>query len=106
MAFLPPISNEQGLNKPAAVWPTTRPGIFFTATLNLSKVADTYLDLSGWTKGVVWVNGNNLGRYWAIGPQYRLYCAASWLRPGRNQITVFDLHQTTTAPISFATTLH
>src|SRR3984885_14120803 len=25
MAFLPPISNEQGLNKPAAVWPTIRP---------------------------------------------------------------------------------
>ena len=85
---------------------TTRPGIFFTATLTLSKVADTYLDLSGWTKGVVWVNGNNLGRYWAIGPQYRLYCPASWLRPGHNQIVVFDLHQTTSAPISFATTLH
>jgi beta-galactosidase len=85
---------------------TSRPGIFFTATVNLSKVADTYLDLSGWTKGVVWVNGNNLGRYWAIGPQYRLYCPASFLHTGHNQITVFDLHQTSAAPISFATTLH
>jgi beta-galactosidase len=85
---------------------TSRPGVFFTATLNLSKVADTYLDLSAWTKGVVWVNGNNLGRYWGIGPQYRLYCPASWLRQGHNQIVVFDLHQTTSAPISFASTLH
>ncbi|HJP75230.1 MAG TPA: beta-galactosidase [Pseudonocardiaceae bacterium] len=85
---------------------STRPGIFFTATLNLTKVADTYLDLSGWTKGVVWVNGINLGRYWAIGPQYRLYCPASFLHAGHNQITVFDLHQTSAAPISFATTLH
>jgi beta-galactosidase len=85
---------------------TSRPGVFFTATANLSKVADTYLDLSGWTKGVVWVNGNNLGRYWAIGPQYRLYCPASWLRPGHNQIMIFDLHQTTAAPISFAPTLY
>ena len=85
---------------------TNRPGVFFTATLNLSKVADTYLDLSGWTKGVVWVNGNNLGRYWAIGPQYRLYCPASFLHTGPNQIVVFDLHQTAAAPISFATTLH
>ena len=25
MAFLPPISSEQGLKRPAAVWPTMRP---------------------------------------------------------------------------------
>jgi beta-galactosidase len=84
----------------------TRPGVFFAATLNLPTVADTYVDLSAWTKGVVWVNGNNLGRYWGIGPQYRLYCPASWLRQGHNEIVVFDLHQTTSAPISFASTLH
>ena len=82
-----------------------RPGLFFTATLNLTSAADTYVDMSAWSKGVVWVNGNNLGRYWEIGPQHRLYCPASFLRPGANQILVFDLHQTEASPVSFASTL-
>ncbi|WKX73815.1 beta-galactosidase [Streptomyces sp. XD-27] len=80
-------------------------GIFFRATLTLDKIGDTYLDMSGWTKGVVWVNGRNLGRYWSMGPQQRLYCPAPWLRVGRNQITVLDLHQTTARAIGFATAL-
>lgn len=82
-----------------------RPGLFFRATLTLDVVGDTYLDMSRWTKGVVWVNGNNLGRYWEIGPQHRLFCPAPWLRPGRNEIVVLDLHQTTPQPIGFARTL-
>ncbi|KAA2261439.1 beta-galactosidase [Solihabitans fulvus] len=77
-----------------------RPGIFFRATVSLSTVGDTYLDLSNWTKGVVWVNGHNLGRYWEIGPQQRLYCPSSWLVEGDNQILVFDLHQVTPQPIT------
>lgn len=77
-----------------------RPGIFFKAALTLTAPGDTYLDLSAWTKGVVWVNGHNLGRYWEIGPQQRLYCPAEWLTAGTNEILVFDLHQTTPAPIT------
>lgn len=77
-----------------------RPGIFFKASLTLTAPGDTYLDLSGWTKGVVWVNGHNLGRYWEIGPQQRLYCPAEWLAAGANEILVFDLHQTRPAPVS------
>jgi len=96
--------DDIGALKPVVTDPS-RPGLFFRAVLTLDRVGDTYLDLSGWTKGVVWVNGNNLGRYWEIGPQYRLYCPASWLRPGANEILVFDLHQTTPQPISFARTL-
>jgi hypothetical protein len=34
---------------------------------------------SKYTKGMVWVNGHNLDRYWSIGPQLRLYCPAGWL---------------------------
>jgi beta-galactosidase len=83
----------------------SRPGLFFRCEPNLSEVADTYVDMSGWTKGVVWVNGHNLGRYWELGPQHRLYCPASWLRRGRNEIVIFDHHQTTAEPISFADTL-
>jgi len=32
--------------------------------------------MSNWTKRLVRVNGHNLGRYWEIGPQHRLYCPA------------------------------
>jgi beta-galactosidase GanA len=69
-----------------------RPGNFFHGTFELREVGDTYLDMTGWKKGVVWVNGRNLGRYWDIGPQKRLYCPAPFLKAGTNEITVFDLH--------------
>ncbi|MBQ1011785.1 RICIN domain-containing protein, partial [Micromonospora sp. M51] len=47
----------------------------------------------------------NLGRYWKVGPQQRLYCPAPWLRVGANEIVVFDLHQTQAQPIPFEATL-
>ncbi len=48
-----------------------RPGLFFRGAFTLDKPADTFIDMTGYTKGVVWVNGHNLGRYWDIGPQFR-----------------------------------
>jgi beta-galactosidase len=77
-----------------------RPGGFFKGQFKLDHAADTFLDLSQWKKGVVWVNGHNLGRFWNIGPQQRLYCPAPWLKTGDNEIIVLDLHQTTPAPIA------
>lgn len=70
-----------------------RPAVFFKGTLSLDKTADTYLDMSGWDKGYVWVNGHLLGRYWRIGPQQRLFCPASWLKVGMNEVLVFDMHR-------------
>lgn len=77
-----------------------RPGIFFRGTFRLEKTADTFFDLSGYQKGLVWVNGHNLGRYWNIGPQKRLYCPAGWLRSGGNEILVLDLHQVEGAAVA------
>lgn len=76
-----------------------KPGVFFRGSFVLTRAegnigADTYIDVSNYIKGIVWVNGHNLGRYWNIGPQKRLYCPASWLREGLNEIMIFDLHQT------------
>ena len=85
--------------KPAGVDPV-RNGVFFKGRFSLNKVADTYFDLSNYKKGVIWVNGHNLGRYWDIGPQHRLYCPAPWLRKGYNEVVLFDLHQTEAAPLS------
>ena len=50
-----------------------------------SDAADTFIDMTGYRKGVVWVNGHNLGRYWDIGPQKRLYCPAPWLQGRRER---------------------
>ena len=61
--------------------------------------------MTGYRKGVVWVNGHNLGRYWDIGPQTRLYCPAPWLRAGANDVTVFDLHKNDPSPLRGAPTL-
>jgi hypothetical protein len=77
-----------------------RPGIFFRGSFDLTEPADTFLDLSGYRKGIVWVNGHNLGRYWDIGPQKRLYCPAPWLRAGRNEIVALDLHQLEPAAVA------
>ena len=69
-------------------------GIFFKGNFFLSAPGDTFLDLSNFQKGIIWVNGHNLGRYWNIGPQKRFYCPASFLRKGNNEMIVLDLLQT------------
>jgi beta-galactosidase len=52
--------------------------------------ADTFLDMTAWTKGIAWVNGHNLGRFWSIGPQQTLYVPGCWLRKGGNEVVVLD----------------
>ncbi|SFS18522.1 beta-galactosidase [Dyella sp. OK004] len=91
--------------KPLQIKPS-RPGVFFKATVTLDRVADSYIDMSAWDKGYVWVNGHLLGRYWRIGPQQRLYCPASWFKAGDNEVLVFDLHRTEVASIRGFEHLH
>jgi beta-galactosidase len=69
-------------------------GIFFRGNFFITKTGDTFLDMSNFKKGIAWVNGHNLGRYWEIGPQKRLYCPATWLREGKNELMILDLLQT------------
>ncbi len=85
---------------------TDKEGLFFSASFSLTELGDTYFDLSNFSKGVVYVNGHNLGRYWNIGPQQRLYCPASWLKKGNNEIIVFDLHQKRGATVEGRRTLY
>ena len=58
----------------------------------VDESADTFLALPGWTKGVAWINGFNLGRYWNRGPQKTLYVPAPLLKQGENEIIIFELH--------------
>lgn len=60
-------------------------------TFTLKETADTYLDMQKWGKGMVWVNGKNLGKYWEVGPQQTLYLPAEWLKKGKNEIVVLEL---------------
>ncbi|XP_051690460.2 beta-galactosidase-1-like protein 2 isoform X3 [Oryctolagus cuniculus] len=60
---------------------------FFLGGLSVSPTPlDTFLKLEGWEKGVVFINGRNLGRYWNIGPQKTLYLPGVWLDKGMNQV--------------------
>jgi len=78
----------------------TRKGQFFKGQFSLSQTGDTYFDMSRYSKGILYINGHNLGRYWNIGPQQRLYCPASWLKKGENEIIIFDLHQEKAEPVT------
>jgi beta-galactosidase len=64
---------------------------FWRATANVEKPGDTFLDLRTWGKGVVWVNGHCLGRFWNIGPTQTAYAPGCWLRAGANEIVILDL---------------
>ncbi|MCD8071628.1 MAG: beta-galactosidase, partial [Alistipes sp.] len=68
---------------------TGSPAYYF-GTFHLEETGDTFLDMEPWGKGIVFVNGHNLGRYWEIGPQQTLYVPGVWLREGENTIVVFE----------------
>ena len=64
---------------------------FFKAILDIdTKPQDTYINMQKWGKGVVFVNGKNLGRYWSVGPQLSLFLPAPWLKEGKNVIVIFE----------------
>lgn len=81
-AALPPLKFRPGRPKGAAFW---------RGSFTLATTGDSFLDLSHWGQGIVWVNGRCLGRYWSIGPTQTMYLPAPWLRQGRNDIVVLDL---------------
>ncbi len=62
----------------------------YQGTFDLNKVGDTFLDMKNWGKGIVFVNGINVGRYWKIGPQQTLYLPGCWLKKGTNSVVVLD----------------
>lgn len=76
---------------------------FHRGEFMLDTPADTFVEFPG-VKGVVYVNGFNLGRYWNIGPGNTLYVPAPILRKGRNEIVVFELHKLKTDGVFFTDT--
>lgn len=76
---------------------TMHDGIYYKGTFELKETADTYINIGSGKKGLIWVNGHNLGRYWNTGPQKRLYCPADWLKKGENEVVVFDTRSSESA---------
>lgn len=64
---------------------------FYKGSFSTTLSADTYLDMRKWNKGLVWVNGHCLGRYWNIGPTQTIFLPGCWLKNGENEVVIFDL---------------
>ncbi|MFR5677908.1 MAG: glycoside hydrolase family 35 protein [Blautia sp.] len=83
-----PMEDLSGLNFDVPV-NEGEPG-FYEFTFEAEETGDTFLDFSGWGKGCVLVNGFNIGRFWEIGPQKRLYIPGPLLKKGQNTILIFE----------------
>ncbi len=63
---------------------------FYKFKFEVNEIGDTFLDFSKWGKGCIFVNGFNIGRFWGIGPQKRLYIPGPILKIGINEIIIFE----------------
>ena len=63
---------------------------FYRFTFRPEERGDTFLDTTGWGKGCALLNGVNIGRFWDIGPQRRLYIPGPMLREGENELILFE----------------
>ncbi|HMV07931.1 MAG TPA: beta-galactosidase [Cyclobacteriaceae bacterium] len=64
--------------------------VFYSGQFNISETGDVFFDMRGWGKGIVFVNGHHIGRYWSVGPQQTLYVPGCWLKKGHNEVVIFE----------------
>ncbi|MCD8327294.1 MAG: beta-galactosidase, partial [Lachnospiraceae bacterium] len=83
-----PMEDVSGLDFTKEPAPGT-PG-FYEFSFEAEEVGDTFLDFTGWGKGCAFINGFNLGRFWEIGPQRRLYIPAPLIEKGKNTLLIFE----------------
>lgn len=86
-----PLTNLEKLSFKQGECETNQP-TFLKSTFEITNPKDTFLKVDGLTKGIVFLNGFNLGKYWEIGPQVTLYVPASLLKEGKNELIVFEQH--------------
>ncbi|CAF4772788.1 unnamed protein product [Pieris macdunnoughi] len=85
---------QESLYEPTACSPILFTGDF---VLPPGDPLDTFVDMTGWGKGYITINGRLLGRYWPeAGPQATLYVPGVWLKPApaQNVIEVVELYKT------------
>lgn len=77
-------------NKPSEAGKLKNCPVLYSGTFTLDKVGDTFIDMENWEKGIIFINGINIGRYWQVGPQQTLYIPGVWLKKGENKIVIFE----------------
>lgn len=82
-------------------WKEGQPA-FYQYIFDLEEPTDTYLDMTGFGKGVVFVNNVNIGRFWEKGPILYLYIPKGYLKKGENEIVVFETEGTYRESIVFS----
>lgn len=87
----------------SAGWAEGTPS-FSRFEFTLDEPADTFLDTTGFGKGVAFVNGVNIGRYWEIGPIMTLYVPHGITRAGVNELVLFETEGTVSDSISLRST--
>ena len=93
-------------SQPAST-PAVLPGpAFARANFDLRETGDLYLDTTRWGKGIAWINGFCLGRYWSHGPQRTLYVPAPVLHETANELIILELQATGQAAASFVPAPH
>ncbi len=83
-----PLDNLENLSFTSNEGKTATGPVFLKGAFKAGK-GDCFVNMEGFTKGYVFVNGFNLGRYWSIGPQKALYLPGSLLKE-ENEIIVFE----------------
>ena len=83
-----PLENTENIDFSKG-WQPQQPA-FYAFDFEMKALKDTYLDLSGFGKGLAFVNGVNIGRFWNVGPTLSLYIPHSLLKEGRNRIIIFE----------------
>jgi beta-galactosidase len=87
---------EDGFKQPAVMrngWLREGPALFYgeLEISQASEIADTWWNTEGWGKGVLFVNGFNLGRYWPlVGPQITMYIPGALLKQGINTFVILE----------------
>ncbi|MEO6520585.1 MAG: beta-galactosidase [Mucilaginibacter sp.] len=94
-----PFANTTAFKYSKTVQTNTSP-VIRRGSFQVNNPGDTYLDMRKWGKGMIWVNGHNLGKYWSIGPQQTVYLPVEWLKKGKNEITVLELLKPQSANVS------
>ena len=74
-------------------WQPGQPS-FYRYEVALDEVEDSFIDLSNFGKGVVFVNQVNIGRFWEVGPTLSLYIPKGLLKEGNNEIVIFETEGT------------
>jgi hypothetical protein len=92
-----PLEFKKSWNQNLADWGSVEesqsgPALYKTTlTIDDDDITDTFIDMRGWVRGFVIVNGIVLGRYASgLGPQQALYLPGPWLQKGDNEIIVFE----------------